>query len=203
MATCLCLRVPRACSSGVAPTVSTLKWGCYEGFTTLPLGTSWQCGSYGGCSLHPMCIPSCGLDHTPGPSGCLSAAKPSPFPGSGYSNLSFRTQALGTQQTCVWGWEVSEVARTFCAARSLSCLLPFPLILPICPSWLPSQRRRFPAWGDVSHFITPCQVWGPISTLVFSPLHPIQLHGHLFLVALVVWDLLPTSSKYPVRIVPI
>lgn len=96
MATCLCLRVPRACSSGVAPTVSTLKWGCYDGFTTLPLGTCWQCGSYRGCSLHPMCIPSCGLDHTPGPSGCLSAAKPSPFPGSGYSNLSFRTQALGT-----------------------------------------------------------------------------------------------------------
>lgn len=58
---------------------------------------------------------SCGLDHTPGPSGCLSAAKPSPFPGSGCSSLSFRTQALGTQQTRVWGWGVSEVARTFCA----------------------------------------------------------------------------------------
>ena len=77
----------------------------------------------------------------------------------------------------LWAGACGEVARTFCAGLSLSCLLQAcccthlctHLKPPIWPGWSPSRWRGFPGWGNFSQLPPGVQVLFPFLPLSSYP----------------------------------
>lgn len=108
--------------------------------------------------LHPAHTLICSLDHTPSPSGCLHATKPSPLCRFVHWSPNFSIQSLHTQGVGLRLGSTERLVKTIraglCPAGCRTLLSPR---LPICPYWPLGWWRGSPGWGNLSPSPGPSQ----------------------------------------------